>query len=86
MFQFPALASHNLCIQLWIIQESRGHNLFASSPRLIADFHALHRLLMPRHPPCALSNLIVWIKLSIYEILILLVARYSNLCLSTKCY
>src|SRR5689334_19564964 len=34
-----------------------------SSPRLIAAYHALHRLSMPRHPPCALlrliSNLIV---------------------------
>src|SRR6266540_2957466 len=34
-----------------------------SSPRLIAAYHALHHLSMPRHPPCALlrliSNLIV---------------------------
>ena len=28
-----------------------------SSPRLIAASHVLHRLLMPRHPPCALNNL-----------------------------
>ena len=27
------------------------------SPRLIADSHVLHRLLLPRHPPCALKNL-----------------------------
>ena len=27
------------------------------SPRLIADSHVLHRLLVPRHPPCALNNL-----------------------------
>ena len=26
---------------------------FANSPRLIAGHHVLHRLLMPRHPPCA---------------------------------
>jgi len=26
-------------------------------PELIAADHALHRLLMPRHPPCALSSL-----------------------------
>ncbi len=26
------------------------------SPRLIAAFHALHRLLTPRHPPCALNS------------------------------
>ena len=28
-----------------------------SSPRLNAASHVLHRLLMPRHPPCALHNL-----------------------------
>ena len=28
-----------------------------SSPRTIAASHVLHRLLMPRHPPCALDNL-----------------------------
>jgi hypothetical protein len=28
-----------------------------SSPRTIAASHVLHRLLMPRHPPCALHNL-----------------------------
>jgi hypothetical protein len=26
-----------------------------SSPRLIAAYHVLHRLLEPRHPPCALN-------------------------------
>ena len=26
-------------------------------PRLIAEFYALHRLLVPRHPPCALCSL-----------------------------
>ena len=29
-----------------------------SSPRLFAAYHALHRLSMPRHPPCALLRLI----------------------------
>jgi hypothetical protein len=28
-----------------------------SSPRTIAASHVLHRLLVPRHPPCALDNL-----------------------------
>jgi hypothetical protein len=35
--------------------------LFVNSPELIADFHALHRLSIPRHPPCALSNLTIGI-------------------------
>ncbi len=32
-------------------------HLFVSSPRLFADFHALHRLLTPRHPHTPLLNL-----------------------------
>jgi hypothetical protein len=41
------------------IRESAGHWLFSASPRLIAAVHALHRLLVPRHPPCALPILTV---------------------------
>ena len=57
-------------IQLWIHctvtwychagfphSEIRGSRLICSSPRLIAACHVLLRLLMPRHSPCALSNL-----------------------------
>src|SRR5436853_4778962 len=33
------------------------HSLVDSSPRPIAASHVLHRLLVPRHPPSALSNL-----------------------------
>src|SRR5215203_7218275 len=41
------------------IRESAGQSLFSGSPRLIAAVHALHRLLVPRHPPCALTILTV---------------------------
>ena len=41
------------------IRASAGHWLFSASPRLIAAVHALHRLLVPRHPPCALTILTV---------------------------
>jgi len=41
------------------IRESAGHRPFSASPRLIAAVHALHRLLVPRHPPCALTILTV---------------------------
>jgi hypothetical protein len=41
------------------IRESAGQRLFSASPRLIAAVHALHRLLVPRHPPCALTILTV---------------------------
>jgi hypothetical protein len=57
MFQFTGLASTRLWIQRRNIRASRDQRSFVNSPGLIADFHALHRLLMPRHPPCALISL-----------------------------
>src|SRR4051794_18728457 len=47
------------------IRESADHWLFSASPRLIAAVHALHRLLVPRHPPCALPILTVIIAAGI---------------------
>ncbi len=44
------------------IRASAGHRLFSASPRLIAAVHALHRLLVPRHPPCALTILTVIVR------------------------
>src|ERR1700756_48417 len=41
------------------IRESTGQWLFSASPWLIAAVHALLRLLVPRHPPCALTILTV---------------------------
>ena len=37
--------------------EIRGSKPVRSSPRLIAAYHVLHRLLPPRHPPDALATL-----------------------------
>ena len=37
--------------------EIPGSKLICSSPRLIAAYHVLHRLLVPRHPPYALCSL-----------------------------
>lgn len=65
MFHFPAWASHCLCIQQWIggihrlgfpIRTSSDQRLVGNSPRLNAASHVLHRLDMPRHPPCALKT------------------------------
>src|ERR1700732_3956843 len=43
------------------IRASAGHWPFSASPRLIAAVHALLRLLVPRHPPCALNILtVIW--------------------------
>src|ERR1700681_1951084 len=39
------------------IRESTGQRLFSALPWLIAAVHALHRLLVPRHSPCALTIL-----------------------------
>src|SRR3954471_20343457 len=39
------------------IRKSLDHSSVTSSPRLIAGSYVLHRLLVPRHPPCALKNL-----------------------------
>jgi hypothetical protein len=40
------------------IRTSPDQSLISSSPRLIAAVHVLHRLQVPRHPPCALHLLI----------------------------
>ena len=53
----PRVGLVHLWIQCTIIRESRDQRLFDSFPELIAVFHALHRLLTPRHPPHALSSL-----------------------------
>src|SRR5947209_12431487 len=41
------------------IRRSAGQWLFSAQPRLVAAVHVLHRLLVPRHPPCALTILTV---------------------------
>ena len=69
MFHFPRLSSNapmcsardNAALPTlgFPIRASAGHWPFSASPRLIAAVHALHRLLVPRHPPCALTILTV---------------------------
>lgn len=43
------------------------HSPVIDSPRLIADSYVLLRLLMPRHPPCALKNLTTKDQSEIFE-------------------
>ena len=66
MFQFRRFPTHTYLIQYTLIRYCRtgfphseisGSMLMCSSPKLFAACHVLHRLLMPRHPPCALSSL-----------------------------
>jgi hypothetical protein len=41
------------------IRKSPDQSLFVDSPKLIADYYVLHRLLSPRHPPYALIRLTI---------------------------
>ena len=66
MFQFRRFPTYTYLIQCTLSEycsdgfphsEILGSKLMCSSPRLIAACHVLHRLLMPRHSPCALISL-----------------------------
>src|SRR5215210_7240844 len=69
MFHFPTFPPTVLCVQTEVaghysgffrgfpIRRSPDRSSFTSSPGLIAGYNVLHRLLVPRHPPIALSSL-----------------------------
>ena len=69
MFHFPAFPPRTLCVQMRVTRSRKrawrgfpirtpwDQSSVINSPRLIADSYVLLRLLMPRHPPCALKNL-----------------------------
>src|SRR4030088_395391 len=67
MFQFPACPLPSLYIQLrvpghysrWVAPfgNPRIKRLLAATRGLSQQRYVLHRLLVPRHPPCALSSL-----------------------------
>jgi hypothetical protein len=46
------------------IRTSPDQRSLSTSPKLIAASHVLHRLLAPRHPPCALNSLVTssWVS------------------------
>ena len=61
---------HTLCIGVWIHEvfscgfphsDIRGSMDICSSPQLFAAYHVLLRLLVPRHPPCALVRLTIFL-------------------------
>ena len=65
MFHFPTFPPTGLCVQPVVtrhvvrgfpIRKSWSQRPVIDSTRLIADSHVLLRLLLPRHPPCALRN------------------------------
>ena len=62
----PRVPLHALWIGAWIRRvylrgfphsEIRESKVISTSTRLIAAYHVFHRLLVPRHPPCALYSL-----------------------------
>ena len=68
MVHFPGFARARLWIHRAVVRfyrtgfphsEIPGSKPACGSPRLIAACHVLHRLLLPRHPPCALSSLTI---------------------------
>ena len=72
MFHFPTFPPTALYIQAEVaghysglfrgfpIRRSPDRSSFTSSPGLIAGYNVLHRLLVPRHPPIALSSLLYY--------------------------
>src|SRR6202041_1330020 len=75
MVHFPGLTRTDLCIQsavTWFYQDGFPHSEIpgskpaCGSPRLIAACHVLLRLLAPRHPPYALSSLIIKLTQSVF--------------------
>ena len=75
MFQFRRFPAYAYLIQRTLIRYCRtgfphsdisGSMLICSSPKLFAACHVLHRLLMPRHSPCALISLTLKMVLTIF--------------------
>ena len=65
---------HTLWIGVWMTgvcpagfphSDISGSSDICSSPKLFAAYHVFHRLLVPRHPPCALLRLTSVINLPI---------------------
>ena len=89
MFHFPTLPPPALCVQAgamghyapsgFPIRKSPDHSLVAGSPGLIAGSNVLHRLLVPRHPPCALTNL------AIYDVMLASTVQFSRYGRSRPC-
>ena len=58
-----------------------GSKAMCASPQLIAACHVLHRLPVPRHPPCALTIFISKLC-NVIAYLVLLCDRYYFMCVS----
>ncbi len=83
MFHFPGFRPAHLCIQYTVTRIKRvglphseiaGSKCICHSPTLIAAYHVLHRLPVPRHPSCALSSLTTKVTSTKLHIVMLLPA------------
>ena len=72
MFQFRRFPSYSYGFRIGYLDmnpsgllhsDIRGSMLICSSPRLFAAYHVFHRLLVPRHSPCALCSLTIMLVL-----------------------
>ena len=70
----PRVRFHALLIQTWMacihrpgfpIRTPPDQSLFANSPRIIAGYDVLHRLLPPGHPPFALTRSVSYTHLTL---------------------
>ena len=66
---------HTLWIGVWIHEvcscrfphsDICGSMDICSSPQLFAAYHVFHRLLVPRHPPCALISLTILVCIALH--------------------
>ena len=92
MFQFSGFPSHDYVFIIRYLDitlsefphsEIFGSKFTCNSPKLIAAYHVLHRLLVPRHPPCTLdfydlSVMIFETFLFIYNVISLNVIQFSK--------
>ena len=71
----PRVPSVKLCIGLTVLKvllsgfphsDIHGSKDICSSPWLFAAYHVLHRLSVPRHPPCALYSLTINQYIALY--------------------
>ena len=94
MFQFRSFPTYTYLIQCTLHgycpcglphSEIHGSRDICSSPWLIAACHVLHRLLMPRHSPCALYSLTNRKQLSI-TVLVVNYAGFTDFVRNCNCF
>ena len=60
------------------IRKSPDQSLFGGSPRLIAAYHVLLRLLVPRYPSYSLNSLTIWSNLNFCAVIKEQLVNYTS--------